>query len=279
MKISGLLSIISITFNNFEELLNTVESVRGLEDCEHIIINGGSCPQTSEFLQGYSGKTVSEPDLGISDAFNKGIRFSQGEAVIMLNSGDILINRTYPEQAIQILHEHPEIDFVHADLIFEDSLIGPYIMRPLRTKNVFLPNIGRGMPYRHQSMVVRNSIYDKVGLFNLNYICSDYDWVCRWELISKKSNRIAYYLQGDPVIKMDGAGISSVQEGKIISEAIHIIVKRSKDCSFLVNLVSYYALLIRVVFFYGRTFLKRYGLEKFLITIKRTKYKKYLVIN
>ena len=279
MKNSGLLSIISITFNNSEELLNTVESVRGLDNCEHIIINGGSCPKTSEFLQGYSGKTVSEPDLGISDAFNKGIRYSQGEAVIMLNSGDILIDRTYPEQALQILNKHPEIDFVHADLIFEDALIGPYIMRPLRTQNNFHPNIGRGMPYRHQSMVVRKSIYNKVGLFNLNYICSDYDWVCRWELISKKSNGIAYYLLGDPVIKMDGAGISSVQEGKIIKEAIQIIVKRSKDCNFLVNIVSYNALLMRVLMFYGRNFLKRHGLEKFLIKLKLKKYKRYLVTN
>jgi glycosyltransferase len=259
--------------------LRTVESVRDLEICEHIIINGGSCPQTSEFIQGYSGKTVSEPDLGISDAFNKGIRYSQGEALIMLNSGDILIDRTYPKKSIKILHEHPEIDFVHADLIFEDKLIGPYIMRPLRTQNKLHPNIGRGMPYRHQSMVVRNSIYDKVGLFNLNYICSDYDWVSRWELISKKSNGIAYYLQGDPVIKMDGAGISSTKEEKIIREAIQIIGIRSKECSFIQNIVSYYALLIRVVLFYGRTILKRYGLEKFLIKLKHTKYKKYLVIN
>ena len=279
MKNSGLISIITITFNNFEELSNTVESVRGLDDCEHIIINGGSCPQTSEFLQGYSGKTVSEPDLGISDAFNKGIRYSQGEAVIMLNSGDILIDRTYPEQALQILNKHPEIDFVHADLIFEDSLIGPYIMRPLRTQNNFHPNIGRGMPYRHQSMVVRKSIYNKVGLFNLNYICSDYDWVSRWELIRNKSNGIAYYLHGDPAIKMDGAGISSVQEGKIISEAIQIIGIRSKECSFIQNIVSYYALLMRVVLFYGRTLLERYGLEKFLIKLKLIKYKNFLVID
>jgi len=279
MKNSGLISIITITFNNFEELSNTVESVSGLDDCEHIIINGGGCPQTSEFLQGFSGKKVSEPDLGISDAFNKGIRYSQGEAVIMLNSGDILLDRTYPKKSIKILHEHPEIDFVHADLIFEDKLIGPYIMRPLRTQNNLHPNIGRGMPYRHQSMVVRNSIYDKVGLFNLNYICSDYDWVCRWELISKKSNGKAYYLQGDPVIKMDGSGISSVQEGKIISEAIQIIGKRSKYCSFLTNLMSYYALLIRVFLYCGRTFLRRYGLEKFLKKLKYIKYKKSLVIN
>ena len=279
MKIKGVLSIVTITFNNYEELLRTVESVSDLEICEHVIINGGSCQQTSEFLQGYSGKTVSEPDLGISDAFNKGIRYSQGEAVIMLNSGDILIDRNYPKKAMKILDEHPEIDFIHADLIFEDTLIGPYIMRPLRTQNILYPNIGKGMPYRHQSMVVRKSIYDKIGLFNLNYICCDYDWVCRWELISKKSGGIAYYLQGDPVVRMDGAGISAVQEGKIISEAIQIILKRSKNCSFLVNIVSYNALLMRLVLFCCRTFLKKYGLEKFLIKLKLIKYKKFLEIN
>ena len=197
----------------------------------------------------------------------------------MLNSGDILIDRTYPEKAMKILHEHPEIDFVHADLIFEDAIIGPYIMRPLRTQNTLHPNIGRGMPYRHQSMVVRKSIYDKVGLFNLKYVCCDYDWVCRWEFISKKSNGIAYYLQGDPVIKMDGGGISSTKEDKIIREAIQIIVRRSKDCSFLENIMSYFALLVRVVLFYGRAFMKNYGLEIILVKLKIFKYKKYLVDN
>ena len=78
---------------------------------------------------------------------------------------------------------------------------------------------------------------------------------------------------------MAGSGISSVQEGKIIYEAIQIIGKRSKDCSLLVNIVSYYALLMRVVLFYGRTLLERYGLEKFLIKLKLIKYKNLLVID
>ena len=81
------------------------------------------------------------------------------------------------------------------------------------------------------------------------------------------------------MIKMDGVGISSTQESKIIREAIQIIRIRSKDCSFLENTMSYSALLTRVVLFYVRTFLKRYGLEGILAKLKRTKYKKYLVIN
>ena len=272
------LSIITITFNNFEELLRTVESVRDLNGCEHIIINGGECPQTLEFLQGYYGKSVSEPDQGISDAFNKGIRLSSGDAIIMLNSGDILLDRTYPARASQILDQDPQIDFVHADLIFEDTLIGSYIMRPLRTKNILSPNIGRGMPYRHQSMVVRKEVYGRVGFFNLNYICSDFDWVCRWELGLKKSYGKAYYSQGDPVIIMDGGGISSTQERKIILEAIKIIRQRNKHISFLEKTRSYSALFRRLVLFSVRVFLKKLGFVNILIIIKRIKYKRFLII-
>ena len=278
MKNRIFLSIITITLNNFEELLRTVESVRDLNGCEHIIINGGECPQTLEFLQGYYGKSVSEPDQGISDAFNKGIRLSSGDAIIMLNSGDILLDRTYPARASQILDQDPQIDFVHADLIFEDKLIGSYIMRPLRTKNVLSPNIGRGMPYRHQSMVVRKEVYSRVGFFNLNYICSDFDWVCRWELGLNKSHGQAYYAQGDPVIIMDGGGISSTQERKIILEAIKIIRQRNKHISFLEKTRSYSALFRRLVLFSVRVFLKRSGFVNILVIIKRIKYKRFLII-
>ena len=278
MKNKIFLSIITITLNNFEELLSTVESVRDLNGCEHIIINGGECPQTLEFLQGYNGKSVSEPDQGISDAFNKGIRLSSGDAIIMLNSGDILLDRTYPARASQILDQDPQIDFVHADLIFEDSLIGSYIMRPLRTKNILSPNIGRGMPYRHQSMVVRKEVYGRVGFFNLNYICSDFDWICRWELGLKKSHGQAYYSQGDPVIIMDGGGISSTQERKIILEAIKIIRQRNKHISFLEKTSSYSALFRRLVLFSVRVFLKKLGFVNILVIIKRIKYKSFLII-
>ena len=52
---------------------------------------------------------------------------------------------------------------------------------------------------------------------------------------------------------------------------------RSNDVSFLENIVSYYALVLRVIMFYGRSFLKRFRLEKILVKLKLIKYKKYLV--
>ena len=259
MNDMGLLSIVTITFNNFDELLKTVESVKNLKFCEHLIINGGKCQNTLEFLQSFSGKSISEPDQGISDAFNKGIKLSQGSAVILLNSGDILLDQTYPEKALHILKVHQEVDFVHANELYDDIMIGEFVMRPLRKQNNLYPNIGKGMPYRHQTMVVRKTVYEKVGLFDLKYVTSDYDWICRWENSCIKIIGSAYYLQGNPVVKMDGGGISSTQENKIILEAIQIIKQRNRNLSFLEKMKSDLALFTRLVLFYCRFLLKTMG--------------------
>ena len=278
MNNMSLLSIVTITFNNFDELLHTVESVKDLKCCEHLIINGGKCQKTLEFLQSFSGKSISEPDQGISDAFNKGIKLSQGSAVILLNSGDILHDQTYPQKALHILKEHPEVDFVHANELYDDAMIGEFVMRPLRKQNNLYPNIGKGMPYRHQTMVVRKTVYEKVGLFDLKYVTSDYDWICRWENSCIKISGSAYYLQGNPVIKMDGGGISSTQEGKVILEAIQIIMQYNKNKRFIEIIISYTALMNRLVLFFGRLFLQKLGFINVLAKMKLRKYEKSIEI-
>ena len=268
MNNMSLLSIVTITFNNFDELLHTVESVKDLKCCEHLIINGGNCQKTLEFLQSFSGKSISEPDQGISDAFNKGIKLSQGSAVILLNSGDILLDQTYPEKALHILKEHPEVDFVHANELYDDAMIGEFVMRPLRKQNNLYPNIGKGMPYRHQTMVVRKTVYEKVGIFDLKYVTSDYDWICRWENSCIKISGSAYYLQGNPVIKMDGGGVSATQEFKVMWEAIQIIRKK-----FPYKIEVHVALLKRLILFGVRELLKWLRLENYLSKLKFRKYK------
>jgi len=269
MNDMSLLSIVTITFNNYEELLKTIESVRDLEHCEHIIINGGQCKKTLEFLKKYCGKSFSEPDQGISDAFNKGIRYSIGDAVMMLNSGDILLDRSYPEQALKILSENPDLDFVHADELYDDVLIGEFVMRPLRIQDNLTPNIGRGMPYRHQTMVVRRIIYDKVGSFDLKYVTSDYDWTCRWEASLTGNDGSAYYFQGNPVVKMQGGGVSVTQEWKVMLEAVEIIRTHFPN-----NIEIKFSFFKRFILFGGRKLLKWLQLGNILSQLKRQKYQK-----
>lgn len=77
-----MISIITITFNNYSELRTTLDSLKDISNIESIVVNGGSCEKTREFLKNYPGKSVSEKDNGISDAFNKGLRIASGDAIL-----------------------------------------------------------------------------------------------------------------------------------------------------------------------------------------------------
>ena len=90
------ISIITITFNSEKTLEETIESVlsQNYPNLEYLIIDGGSSDGTLEIVKRYKDKidfVISEPDRGISDAFNKGIRYATGEIVGIINSDDLLL--------------------------------------------------------------------------------------------------------------------------------------------------------------------------------------------
>lgn len=93
------LSIITITKNNREGLSKTLESVRwqDYQYIEHIVIDGDSTDGTIGLLDSYNHAKqfsyLSEPDVGISDAFNKGLYLSKGTLVYFLNAGDVLVEK------------------------------------------------------------------------------------------------------------------------------------------------------------------------------------------
>lgn len=88
------ISIITICFNAATDLENTIASVRSqkYKDYEYIVVDGGSKDATLAVINDNSDKItkwVSEPDKGIYDAMNKGIKMASGEWVIMMNAGDV----------------------------------------------------------------------------------------------------------------------------------------------------------------------------------------------
>ncbi|MDR2910496.1 MAG: glycosyltransferase [Bacteroidales bacterium] len=91
------LSIITINLNNVAGLQKTIESVvkQTFTDYEYIVIDGGSTDGSADIIKQHANKItywVSEPDKGIYNAMNKGIRVAKGEYCLFLNSGDWLIN-------------------------------------------------------------------------------------------------------------------------------------------------------------------------------------------
>lgn len=100
------ISIITINYNNRNGLQQTIDSVinQTFEDYEWIVIDGGSTDGSKELIEKYSNHFaywVSEPDKGIYNAMNKGIKIAKGEYLLFLNSGDYLYKETSLEQVVQ----------------------------------------------------------------------------------------------------------------------------------------------------------------------------------
>lgn len=253
-----MVSIVTITFNDYEGLIKTVESLRGVEDIEHIVVNGGSCEKTRKFLENYPGKSLSEKDRGISGAFNKGIRLSTGDSILFLNSGDTLLDSKYLCEAEKILGQGLKVSFVYADCIFGDGLCGDIRMRPSES------TFGRGTPYNHQTMVVHRKVFEDVGGFRLDYnISMDFEWMCR---VHKAGYR-GYYWKKTPVVRMDGTGISSTREYLAIWEAFHALKSHH-----LLNLKNLYGLSIRACFYLIRKGMEKGGMVGLLKYMKKRKY-------
>ena len=67
-----MISVITVTYNNYDDLHRTLNSLKNVDGIESVVVNGGDCNKTKKLLSNYDGIAISEPDNGISDAFNKG---------------------------------------------------------------------------------------------------------------------------------------------------------------------------------------------------------------
>jgi glycosyltransferase involved in cell wall biosynthesis len=208
------LSIITITFNNFQELKTTLNSTIGIQNIESVVINGGICQETKDFLNAHPEyNSVSESDEGISDAFNKGIKLSTGDAIAFLNSGDKLIDISYYDFANEYFLKHPDIDYIYADIIFNHNEHGELLVKPH-------PNDRAKTPFPHPSLIVRKSVFLKIGGFDKNLkVAMDFDFMCKMI----KGNYKGYYYTKAPVVWMDGNGASSSDGQKGINERLLVL--------------------------------------------------------
>lgn len=171
-------NIITISFNSERYLEQTILSVinQDYKNINYIIIDGGSKDSSIEIIRKYSdfiNVFVSEPDKGIADAFNKGLKYCKEGLVGFLNSDDYFSSADSVRIIAGSYVDDETIICGSLNLIRED---GKYI-RTLRSRPYLLP---LGMYVLHPTMYTPMSIVEKVGLFSLDYsIAIDYDWTLR----------------------------------------------------------------------------------------------------
>ena len=218
-----LVSIITACLNSESTIQKTIESVlaQTYQNIEYIIIDGGSKDRTVNIISKYRNRIchfISEPDRGVSDAFNKGILLSHGEYIQILNADDYLPQNAI-ELAMVMLQQHPDMGFVFGDIIRIDPESGKE-KRILGDHN-YQKRIHFTMPrINHPTNFVKKSLYDVYGLYSLRWkLAMDYDWLLRVH-----KNGVRGYYSGEIVTYMTGNGRSDRNALKAFKEVRNISV-------------------------------------------------------
>ncbi len=174
------ITIITITYNSARTVRETFESVRHqrYENLEYLLIDGGSSDDTLKIADEYSDiitRTVSEPDEGISDAMNKGIRMATGDLIGIIHSDDALTDGALERLAAMW---DGKTDVYYGDAIIMDEKGSP-------THVLCGKEDLSGLPYGfclvHPATFVCKSTYEKFGLFDKHYKCAmDYELLLRF---------------------------------------------------------------------------------------------------
>jgi glycosyltransferase involved in cell wall biosynthesis len=177
-----LISIITVVFNGEKHLEETIQSIinQTYDNVEYIIIDGGSSDGTLDIIKKYEDKIsywVSEPDRGISDAFNKGVSASKGDYLYFLGADDYFLSTDAIERVMD------GIDVDKDTLICGDILRVDMDGRPF-TKTNIASFKKRDLLFRmalpHQGLFMHRRFFDRYGLFDVNNKFSmDYELLLR----------------------------------------------------------------------------------------------------
>lgn len=171
------ISIITVVYNSVLLIERTIKSIinQTYSNIEYIIIDGKSTDGTLDLIEKYKDRIqvlISEPDNGLYDAMNKGIKKSFGEYLLFINSGDELYSNT----TLENIFNNPIADVYYGDTIITDNTGNEIGLRRLRPPvELTFNSLKKGMLVCHQSFIVRKEL---VPLFSLNYKHSaDYNWI------------------------------------------------------------------------------------------------------
>lgn len=205
------ISIVTVCYNSAKTIRDTIESVlsQTYADVEYIIVDGASTDGTIEIVDSYRNqvsKFISEPDHGIYDAMNKGIAAATGDVVGLLNSDDVYEHKDVLTDVVSSFSERSSADIIFGDVVFASPDNMNRVVRYYRSSHFRPWKLRFGWMPPHPATFVRREVYEKYGLYSLNYrIASDYEIFVRWMLL----NKLRYHYLDAVLVRMRTSGVST----------------------------------------------------------------------
>lgn len=223
------ISIITATYNSGATIRDTLESVNSQthKNIEHIIVDGASSDDTLEQVVKYGkrvSKIISEPDKGIYDAMNKGIKAASGDVIGILNSDDFFSSDDVVETVVDAFRSN-DIDALYGDIKFVDPGDLQKTVRYYSSK-IFKPSLFRfGFMPAHPSFYMKKSEYDKHGYYSLDYkIAADYDLLIRY--LYKYRVKSIYLNKDFVTMRTGGVSTENFKSRVLLNKEIVMACKR-----------------------------------------------------
>lgn len=232
-----LITIITAVFNGEKTLEKSIQSVlaQSYDNVEYIVVDGGSRDGTIDILKKYENAIdywVSQPDAGIYDAWNRGVRLATGEWIAFLGADD-----AYAAGAIggyvEFISKHPSntLEFVSSKVnLIRESTIVRVVGHAWRW-----PVFRKYMGVAHVGAMHRRILFEKYGLFDDSYkICGDY------ELLLRPRNRLHADFYDAVTVDMEVGGVSDANV-RVFEEAARAKIRSGKRNIMMTHLEKHWA--------------------------------------
>ena len=232
------ISLITACYNSAKTIKTAIDSVlsqKGVE-IEYIVVDGGSKDGTVDLLKSYEPKFngwmrwISEPDKGMYDAINKGIKMATGDVVGILNADDVLasddtlahIVSAFNTDSYPLAPDSSRIDAVYADIRFVRE--GETVEAVRKAETVRYCSAKRWRPWMfrfaamvpHPSFYVRRESFERLGGYSLDYrICADFELELRYLYLAKLC--AAYLPECVVVMRMGGMSTAGWRSNVLIN--------------------------------------------------------------
>ncbi|MDW8852248.1 glycosyltransferase family 2 protein [Flavobacterium sp. MMLR14_040] len=204
-------SIITVCYNRKATIGQSIQSVLNQDypNIEYIIIDGNSSDGTQSIIEHYSDKIthyISEPDKGMYDAINKGLKLATGDIIGLMHSDDTFYDSYVVSKIVNTFLISSNADAVYGDGIYVTNDAEEKIIRNRIGGQYNFEKLKSGWLPLHPTVYIKKSIIEKYGYYSLDFkIASDTEFLLRY-LFKHKIN-IVY--MNEYVVKMKMGGLST----------------------------------------------------------------------